>query len=73
MINPIKIFVKKVYINIKLLLLIIFVLKAIENSVYTPFNLFKMNNKKFGNYILPLQSIQTVTHLSLKAELIILC
>ena len=49
MINPIKIFVKKVYINIKLLLFIIFVLKAIENSVYTPFNLFKMNNKKFGN------------------------
>ena len=48
MINQIKIFVKKVYINIKLLL-IIFVLKAIENTVYTPFNLFKMNNKKFGN------------------------
>ena len=32
MINPIKIFVEKVYINIKLLLLIIFVLKAIENT-----------------------------------------
>ena len=48
MINQIKIFVKKVYINIKLLL-IIFVLKAIENTVYIPFNLFKMNNKKFGN------------------------